>query len=248
MNNSENNLVGFYGAVGTLQSVQSEVTDLFSSISGLNGCWPQLFYQFNFENNSEENLAKLLNEKSVSGCKMLAICNADDFGKLNQEKLRDVSVFPVETWSNMEISEMPAEKDFDNSGFEFRQLTNLSDFSEFTELVNTGMMTTTKIAEGFFVELSQNPQFEIYSLFTDNELVSGLVSFTENQISGLYFVVTKERFRGKGLAEIFIGKTLKQLFEKGTESVVLQAVNKAVSLYSRIGFTAQGKLVILMKY
>ncbi len=248
MNNSEINLAGFYRAVGTLQSVQSEITGQFSVISGLNGHWPQLVYQFYFESNTEENLARVLKERAVSGCKMLAICNADDFGKLNLEKLREVSVFPVESWVNMEISELPAKNDMDNLGFEFRHLTNLSDFSEFTDLVNTGMMTTTKIADSFFAELAQNPQFEIYGLFTENELVSGMVTFTENHTAGLYFVVTKECFRRKGLAAIFIGKTLKQLFEKGTERVVLQAVNKAVNLYSRIGFTAEGKLVILMKY
>jgi ribosomal protein S18 acetylase RimI-like enzyme len=248
MNNSENNLVGFYRAVGTLQSVQSEVTDQFSIISSSNGFWPQLVYRFHFESNTEENLGKLMEEMAHSNCKMLAICNKEEFGNLNQDKLREASVFPVETWSNMEISEMPAEKDFDNSGFEFRQLTILSDFSEFTNLVNTGMMTTLKIADDFFAELAQNPQFEFYGLFAENELVSGLVIFTENDIAGLYFIVTKSTFRGKGLAEILIRKTLKRLIEKGTESVVLQAVNKAVNLYSRIGFTAQKKLVILMKY
>ena len=248
MNNSENNLIGFYRAIGTMQSVKSEITGQFRAVAGKSGCWPQLVYQFNFENNIEENLAHLLEKKSYSGCKMLAICNADDFRKLNQEKLREVLVFPVESWVNMEISELFDEKIPVNSGYKFRQLTNLSDFSEFTDLVNTGMMTTAKIADGFFAELAQNPQFQFYGLFAENELVSGLVTFTEKQISGLYFVVTKERFRGKGLAEILIGKTLNHLFEKGTERVVLQAVNKAVNLYSRIGFTAQGKLAILMKY
>lgn len=248
MNISEKNLISFYRAIGTVQSVQTETTSQFSAVSGISGYWPQLVYQFQFENNIEENLAILLEKKSNSGSKMLAICNADDFGKLSQEKLREVSVFPVETWVTMEISDISVEKKPVNSGFEIRQLTNLSDFSKFTNLVNTGMMTTTKIADGFFAELTQNPHFEIYGLFAGIELVSGLVTFTENNIAGLYFIVTKDRFRGKGLAEILIGKTFNRLFEKGTERVILQAVNKAVNLYSRIGFTAQRKLVILMKY
>jgi ribosomal protein S18 acetylase RimI-like enzyme len=248
MNNSEKNLIGFYRAIGTLKSVKTETTGQFSAVFGFNGYWPQLVYQFYFGNNTEKKLVRVLEEMAIPGFKMLAICNLDDFGKLNQEKLREVSVFPVETWVTMEISELPAEENSVNLGFEFRQLTTFSEFSEFTDLVNTGMMTTTKIAAGFFAELAQNPHFEIYGLFAENELVSGMVTFTENHIAGLYFIVTKERFRGKGLAEIFIGKTLKLLFEKGTESVVLQAVNKAVNLYSRIGFTAEGKLVILMKY
>jgi len=248
MNNSEKNLIGFYNAVGTLQSVKTEAAGQFSVITQPNGFWPQLIYNFQFDKNSEESSQKLMEKMTRSNTKLTAICNKEDFGKLNQDKLREASVFPVETWTTMEIWERPVIKESDKVGFEYRQFTPLSDFSVFTELVNTGMMKTIKIAEGFFAELAQNPEFEFYGLFAENELVSGLITFTECNVAGLYFIVTKEGFRGKGLAEFFIGKTLKRLFEKGTESVVLQAVNKAVSLYSRLGFTADGKLVILMKY
>lgn len=248
MNNSEKNLTGFYRAIGTLPSVKYLENDRYSAISQTIGNWPQMIYNCHFENNPEENIRHLIETIALPNCNMLTICNENDFETFDQEKLREVSVFPVNFWTSMEVSGDQEINITGDSGFEFRQLTDLATISAFTDLVNSDMMKVLKIADGFFYQLSQKPQFGFYGLFTENELVSGLVTFTENNIAGLYFIVTKGSLRGKGLAEFLIGKTLNRLFEKGTERVVLQAVNKAVNLYSRIGFTAQKKLVILMKY
>jgi hypothetical protein len=248
MNGSEKNLLGFYSAIGALQSVKCLETREYNAIASSNGYWPQLIYRFGFDNNSEENLGLVIGEIASSECRMLAICNALDFGKLNHDKLRAASVFPIETWDLMEISAPPRTKSTFAINSEIRQLADTTSISEFTRLVNTHMMGIMKIPEPLFGEMAQNQKFEFYGLHIENEMVSGLITFTENSTAGLYFIVTKTSFRGKGLAEFFIGKTLQRLFENGSENVVLQAVNKAVPLYSRIGFVPSGKLFILIKY
>jgi len=246
MNKSEENLLGFYRAIGETKLVKWIQTDKFEAISEYSGNWPQLVYRFCFENDYEKNMGRVLSDLTGENSRMLALCSAAVFTKFDVDKLREASVFPIEIWETMELEILPDLKKMSPENYEIKPLTNHSAITEFSNLVNTDMMRTLKLPEMLFATLAINPKFEFFGVYAEDMIVSGLIVFTENRTSGLYFIVTKASYRGKRLAENLIFKTLQQLFEKGTESVVLQAVNKAVPLYARIGFKTKEKLVILM--
>jgi len=246
MSKSEENLIGFYRAIGNSDVVKWVENEQFGAIVEPNGNWPQLVYRFQFVKQTEKNIGIVLSELASQNSRMLAICNEADFKKLDAEKLREASVLAIDIWEAMEFKTQSGIRkpiDFD---YDIRQLTDKGALTEFTNLVNTDMMRSLKMPELLFGDLLDYPGFEFHGLYVENKIVSGLIVFTGNNTSGLYFIVTKAIHRGKGLAENLIIKTLLQLFEKGTENVVLQAVNKAVPLYTRIGFESTGKLVLLM--
>lgn len=239
-------MLGFYRAIGQSGIVQHVENEFFEAITAAEGFWPQLIYRFRFENNHEHNIVLAMKALAKGESRMTAICTAQQLAKFDNEIMRCAGVFPVEMWETMYAKTIC----FHETGqelHEFRQLSGNEELGEFTSLVNTDMMRNLKIGVNFFITLAKEPRFKFYGLFAENKLVSALLVFTENGIGGLYFIVSKTASRGKGLAEFLIRKTLARMLENGTENVVLQAVSKAIPLYSRIGFQSTGKIVILMR-
>jgi predicted GNAT family N-acyltransferase len=247
MNISIQNMVGFYNAIGRAGHVQHVENEHFGAITEAEGFWPQLIYRFGFNNNPEQNIAQEMGALAKGESRMNAICSVQQLAELDVEKLRSAHVFPIEMWETMETKTFPFHGN-DDELYKFKQLFVNEELAAFTSLVNTDMMRNLKIRDNFFTTLAKESGFKFYGLFAENELVSALLVFTENGVGGLYFIVSKAAWRMKGLAGNLIRKTLARMFENGTENVVLQAVNKAIPLYSRIGFQSTGKLVILMKY
>ena len=108
-------------------------------------------------------------------------------------------------------------------------------------------MQSVKINPTLIFDLQNNSAFNFYGLFVSMELVSCLLAFSDQGCTGLYFIGTKHGFRGKGLAENLIRYVMRVISEQKTGKVILQAVQKAVPLYSRLGFSPQGKLIIFWK-
>jgi hypothetical protein len=240
-------MVGFYNAIGRAGHVQHVENEHFGAITEAEGFWPQLIYRFSFENNREQNIEQAMGALARGESRMNAICSEQQLAEFDAEKLRTANVYPIEIWETMQTETIHFQV-ADDELYEFRQLSSNEELAAFTSLVNTDMMRNLKIRDNFFITLAKEPGFEFYGLFAENELVSALLVFTENGIGGLYFIVSKTAWRMKGLAGNLICKTLSRMFENGTENVVLQAVKKAIPLYSRIGFQPTGKLVILMNY
>ena len=119
---------------------------------------------------------------------------------------------------------------------------------EFGRIVQAELMQSVKFDPALMIQLCNNPSFSAYGLFSAGELISGLLAFTDSLSTGLYFIVTKTGYRGKGMAESLIENVLQMLFLQQTKKVVLQAVQKAVPLYTRLGFKSHGKLVIFWKH
>lgn len=247
MNSSVENMYAFYRAVGETEQVILHANNCYEAVTAYSGYWPQILFWFKFGNNIEENIRLTLSELADKNSGMVAIGNANDLLLLNQDKLRHEKIFPVEIWETMQINFDPGFKEEFFPGIEPQKLVTHQQLADFTELVNLHMLHEIKTSETLFPHLSLNKQFEFYGVYSDRKLISGLMTFSTPNTSGLYFIVTRIEMRGQGIAEYLIRKTIHRLFEKEIENVVLQAVGKAVNLYRRIGFQPTGKLVLLTK-
>jgi ribosomal protein S18 acetylase RimI-like enzyme len=247
MNSSVENMYAFYRAVGETEQVSLHENICYEAVTAHFGNWPQILFWFKFGNKIEENVRLTLSELAIGDSRMVAICNANDLLLINQDKLRKENIFPVEVWETMQINFDPGLKAELLTGFEPHKLVTQKQLADFTELVNLHMLREVKISETLFPLLSLNKQFEFYGVYSEGKLISGLMTFSTQGTSGLYFIVTRIEMRGHGIAEYLIRKTIHRLFEKEIENVVLQAVGKAVNLYRRIGFQPTGKLVLLTK-
>ncbi len=247
MNDSEKNLIEFYREVGAMKSVAFTENDYFSTISGKEGSWPQMVFNLHFWEEPEAQLDKILTQSVQLQLPPFAVCNTELFVPENQYLLQNPHIFPIQFWTLMEVKSSEHLNKSAHSDFEIRRLNGTRELEAFTNLVNAELLQSTNINLQVVGELAENSSLHFYGLFIENELVSGLLVFTQQKMAGLYFIVTKKQYRGNGLAASLIGFVLNELFYRGIEKVVLQAVQKAVPLYIRMGFTPCGEMVIFWK-
>ncbi len=242
MTESEKNLHDFYQATGSTPLVEIVETESYSMVNGVNGTWPQMIFQLQGQLNAEEQIRQLFAGSPVSGVPDFAVCDSSDMTIESQQALKNQGIFPVMTWTLME-----RERDVENveSGFFLiKKLTKAGELEAFARLVNTEMLTSVKITTELLVQLARDPGVEIFGMEENKQLISALLCFTKEQTTGLYFIVTDRRKRGEGRASALIQTAIEKLSALGTTHFVLQAVNKAVPLYTKKGFKPTGKLAI----
>ena len=244
--NSCCNLFSFYREVGGCSSVSLINETGFSAVSGNNSSWPQMVYAIDFLTKPAQTLDTVLTKAVNQNLPGFAVCDAAFFGMKELEYLRQKGIYPVKTWTLMDA--LPITRDIQTraKNMEIRQLISPAELHAFTALINDGFVQSVKIAASLTEELNRKKSVRIYGLFVSEELASGLLTFSDAKTTGLYFIVTKSTCRGKGFGADLIRYVL-NLYRSKSEKVVLQAVQKAVPLYEKFGFTPQGKLVIFWK-
>jgi len=247
MNESVNNLFNFYREIGKSDSAIIKENQDHSIITAEEGRWPQMIFNIDFFRNSnsqpEEVLARIMKESKQN----FAVCDISNLKSENQSFLRSSGIYPIKTWTLMEVS--PNENTFiqTQQNVEFRELKKGDELYEFCNLTNSELMGSLKISPVLIHELAANKKMKFYGLYFRSELASIILTYTEKEISGLYFIATKSEYRGKKLSENLIKRVINLLFSQKTEKVVLQAVQKAVPLYTRLGFKPCGNLTIFWK-
>lgn len=101
-----------------------------------------------------------------------------------------------------------------------------------------------KVAEGFpkpfedlpFILLNKTDSVLTYGYMQDGEIASTGMLLMDPEISGIHEVSTLAPFRGKGQGSAIIRRMLKDLNERGIQSVSLQASDMGKQIYEPIGF------------
>ncbi len=246
MNDSERNLIDFYSEAGKASSVFLTENSYFTAAQGENGSWPQIIFNLRVGDNPEIELNEILTEASRLDLPHLAVCNIGAFHAQSQTILKECSIFPVQVWTLMELPCL-AKNDTKEEKYTFRRIETNKDIEDFTELVNAELLQSTPIRKELVEELASKANFNFYGLFIHGELKSGLLCYLKNNVAGIYFVVTQKKSRGIGLAAELIRFSITELLNKNVKKVVLQAVQKAVPLYQRLGFISCGEVGIFWK-
>lgn len=244
-----NNLFGFYREAGSCLSVSFKKMAQFSVVSGVENSWPQLVFDIDFQENAAQELSQVLTETVNRKLPAFAVCNAALFGDQELDYLRENEIYPVKFWTLMHafpqsLPQKPIEQQSEKT--EFRKLHGDAELEEFTALVNAEFVQNAPLSASLTKELNVKEGFGFYGLFANGKLVSGLQTFSDNQTTGLYFIATNSAYRGRGFATALIRQVM-GYYLKNSEELVLQAVQKAVPLYQRLGFSTEGKLIIFWK-
>jgi ribosomal protein S18 acetylase RimI-like enzyme len=244
-----NNLFSFYREAGSCSSVSCTRTAQFSVVSGAENSWPQLVFDIDFQGNAARELNQVLTETVNRKLPAFAVCNAALFDERELDYLRQNKIYPVKTWTLMYAfsRNLPGKTMLKKSeNIEIRELKKTFEIEAFSALVNAEMLESTKISTALASELNAKENCRLFGLVVSGKMVSALLTFTENRTTGLYFIVTDSAFRGQGFAAALISEVMHSC-RKNSERLVLQAVQKAVPLYQRTGFSKEGKLVIFWK-
>lgn len=246
MNDNINNLFNFYREAGSCSSVSLINGDGFSAVKGKNNSWPQMVFGLDYSREPAADLGQILTKTVSENLPGFAICSADNFNMQKLELLREKGIYPVKTWTLMDARSFSSKPYRLQRNVEIRKLKTSAELHNFTALINAEFMQSVKMNPVLAEEMCEKDTFSFYGLFTEGELVSSLLSFFDLKTTGLYFIATKRAFRGKGFAAELIRQAI-SLCRKETNEVVLQATQKAVPLYTRLGFSACGKMVIFWK-
>jgi ribosomal protein S18 acetylase RimI-like enzyme len=248
MRASEKNLYDFYDTVGTLQGVTCTQKDRFSVILEDSSAWPRIVYNLaggndlpyvfrdapGFSGNPSEYPFAVINRELVT----------PDVADL----MRTIPAYPVELWELMEISVSRLTSSFLMEGAVIERIFSGRDLDAFSGVVNQCLMGNTPINADLVNAMAETAGFDFYCLRFNGEMVSTMLSFSCNGVSGLYLVATLPEYRGRGFAGNLIRFVLNFLFNQGKEKVVLQADRKAVPLYLKTGFISVGQLAIIRKF
>jgi GNAT superfamily N-acetyltransferase len=245
MTASEKNLYDFYGAIGETGGVAKISEVRFSVIMENSSGWPRIIY--NLDNLQDLPVAfKRAGEISAAGLPV-AVINRNWVNDEATGDLRRFSVFPVELWELMEITHPVFPEYVLSHDSEILRTESHEGLRDFADLVNLYLMGPEKVNYSLFYEMSAMDGFDFFCLRHKGDLVSTLLSFSGSGIAGLYFIVTRPEYRGKGYAGNLIRYVINFLFNQGKEKVVLQADRRAVPLYLRTGFIPAGQMVVLRK-
>lgn len=245
MTDSEKNLYDFYSIIGEFNNVTKLSEDRFSIIVEDNSGWPRIIYNLNNLSDLPEAFEKAGNH--IANGLPFAVISRDAIDDEAKECMRKFSVYPVELWDLMEISQSVSTGIKLPSDSEIHRIGSSEGFNEFAELVNLYLLRSEKINKSICYEMSEIDGFAFFCLRHKGEMVSTLLSYSNSGIAGLYFIVTKPEHRGKGFAGNLINYVINFLFNEGKEKVVLQSDSKAVPLYLRNGFIPVGQMVVLRK-
>lgn len=246
MNENINNLFNFYREVGTCSSVSLIEKHRFSLVSGQNNSWPQMVFELDLTTNSAQALEQVLTETVRENLPGFAVCKVSLFNKEALEYLRHTGIYPIKMWTLMDAIPHTQPIEQQQKNIEIKKLNTEDELHAFTALVNTGLMQSVKINLALAKQLQMKNTFGFYGLFFEGELVSGLLTYSDTKTTGLYFIVTKPTCQGKGFAAQLI-RYVTNFCRQKKDKVVLQAVQKAVPLYSRLDFSSRGKLAIFWK-
>ena len=246
MDENINNLFNFYREAGATSSASLIREKSFSVVCGKNDSWPQMVFDVKLSESPSESLSQVLTETTNRNLPGFAVCNALVFGPAELDFLRDAGIYPVTTWILMDAKRENFHETKHAEDIRLKKLNTVKEIHAFTDLMHEGFAHTVKITNTLLEEFLANKSIDFYGLRIDDVLVSSLLAFSDQKVTGLYFIVTRPEFRGKGYAAELIRFAMEKSFRK-TGRVVLQAVQKAVPLYEKLGFTANGKLVIFWK-
>lgn len=245
MNDAEANLWEFYEKVGRIGHYTFRKCDSWSYVKAPPGYWPSLVFKLVPDDDRENLLNKLTGAVVFDGLPGMFIAPAGLFGPGHQPLLRRYQFYPVDKWTLMELTTGRAAPELTDAGREpVCRLIHPSDLHQFSEIVN-GVLFRNQLADARLLEiLAGSDGFSFQGYKKGNEVVSGLLTFTFHQITGLYMVVTKKEKQNRGIGSSLISGSIQEIISGGISKIVLQSSVSAVPFYKRFGFTVTGELYI----
>lgn len=246
MESSEYNLFEFYRLIGRGNYATYDEYDGFNVVSGKMGAWPQMIFKFE---PCKDLVNQINNAFNISNgaYRITALCNRKGITQTDQEFMRDSGIFPADIWTLMEYSggTKPSYNTYD---LDFRKLESQLEIGAFRNLINEELPVHQNVQDALIKELILDEGVDIYGLFSDDQLVSGLLTFTDElNVAGLYFITTRREYRRKGYALELIEKVLQEVKKKGHFKIVLQSFSRAVNLYEKVGFIKKGEIIVFLK-
>jgi len=233
----EDNLYAFYDEVGSVLKTGFFKDSTISWMNTGSSSWPNMIYNTSFSEEKSDEFVHA-NTTAIKDRKAPPFWLLED-GVLNEtlsQKLSKAGMRPIMHWTGMGISINAPLKYELSPTTKIRKVENTADLNAWQNILNQALMTSNKIQDGIFEKLYKQDNFKLYLVLeNDVPVATGLAYFNANNC-GIYMISTLAEHRQKGYGSAVTKHCINAAHQKGITNIVLQASDKGVSIYEKMGF------------
>jgi GNAT superfamily N-acetyltransferase len=242
----QDNIHAFYNEIGSTLGSGFFKDSAISWMNTGNGSWPNMIYNTSF---SEKNLDDFV-EQNIAAIKTKKAppfwLTADNQLEIElSNKLRKKGMRPIFHWTGMGLT---VESKFSNelsSDTSIKKVENTKELNAWINILNSALMTSNKIKENIFEQLFLKEDFNLYLVLENGIPVATGLAFITDNICGIYMIATLDDHRRKGYGSAVTKHCINTAHQKGITNIVLQASQKGVSIYEKMGFSKHCEFNIL---
>ncbi len=248
MNSIENNLYEFYRIFETVKSVMHIQEKGFEVIQAPDNSWPQMIFNLDQATDTQKLIPTITAEIGKNQYPSSFIVPEGYLSRNHTELLKTNGLVPIKMLKGMNIvPEINKEITLPNN-CEICDLIRETHLIAFANLIRKEFIAPEmSFRNGILSEVKSCKEIKMIGLFYEKTLVSSLLVLTKDNISGLYFIVTKTENKNQGYATTLINFVLNQLHNYGVKEVVLHANHNSFVLYKKLGFIEQNRFIIYRK-
>ena len=225
------NLFELYWTFAEETGLNKTMNPVYSWINASSVPWPRFIFDIDPEINDKQ--LALLDEETGSGkAPKFAIDLRND---RIEQKLSGINFKKVMAWPGMLL---PLEKSIKEQqpGLEIKTVTSWDELQLWFQIVSENLFKNQAFESPNLQKLLNLRSVEFLLGFTAGKAVSTLMSFSNQQVAGLYHISTLEKYRGNGFGKQITQNAIKRAAARGSHFAILQANPESHGLYESIGF------------
>jgi len=243
----QDNIYAFYDKIGSTLKTGFFKNPNISWMNTGNGSWPNMIYNTSV---LEENVDEFVTQNTITikskNAPPFWLIEDNPLDKILAQKLGKAGMRPIMYWTGMGITvNAPLENNLSKKNTKIKTVSNTSDLNSWTSILNVALMTSNKIHENIFENLYLQDNFELYLVLENDIPVATGLAYFSNNVCGIYMIATLEEARKKGFGTAVTKHCINAAHQKGITNIVLQASQKGVSIYEKMGFNKYCEFNIL---
>lgn len=233
----QDNIYAFYDEVGSTLKTGFFKDDSITWMKTGNGSWPNMIYNTSvLEENIDAFIAQHMAAIKSKKAPPFWLIEDEPLDKVLTKKLGKIGMRPIMHWTGMGITvDAPLENKL-SKNTTIKTVKNASDLNSWTSILNVALMNSNKIQENIFESLYEQDNLELYLVLENDIPVATGLAYFSNNVCGIYMIATLEEARKKGFGSAVTKHCINAAHQKGITNIVLQASQKGVSIYQKMGF------------
>ncbi|MBN2662726.1 MAG: GNAT family N-acetyltransferase [Bacteroidales bacterium] len=235
-----NNLSNFYRAINS-SPITLNYSDFFLT-SRKDYVWPKLLISNNVfgKNNLREleNLSKAARENNA------LIVLTEKHLPTDKNILKQCDLIPVAQWKGMILELTENIENNPINCFTVEKVKTESDLKTWFKIVNNEVLKKKTLEYEVFKDCLKNKQFSFYLGREAADPVATSLTYTTETETGLYFISTDNKQRGKGFGTKMTKFAINKAFIAGQTRFVLHATKSGEKIYQKLGFIEKLKIYL----
>jgi ribosomal protein S18 acetylase RimI-like enzyme len=249
VNNIENNLYEFYRNFGAVKTVKHIQEKGYEVIQAPHNSWPQMIFNLDPELDPQKLIPTIADEIENKKYPSFFIAPENFLSRKHTELLKTNKIAPVKMLTGMNIIPVSIENIKLPPKCEICDLVDETQWIDFADIIKKELISPEmSFQSDILTELKSYKEIKMTGLFYGKTLVSSLLVLTNENISGLYFIVTRKEYQKRGFATILINFILNRLYDDGIKEIILHANHNSFGLYKKLGFIEQNRFIIYRKF